>query len=181
MFELKYNITDGDFRAENKRIMWFYFALYAAVAAVGLAIGIVAVVLDPQKLMYVLGIVLLVLSGILALCALFLLIAPKNYAISAIETSEEPHDVLIDKHGITVDGENIYAFADIIRIKRRKTGLFAYVSKDRAFLVKNTLGEDKFNELVAYMTERKGRILLSEQTVGEPDDTPDTNETDAQE
>ena len=33
MFELKYQITDGDILAENKKIAMFYFCLFFIVAA----------------------------------------------------------------------------------------------------------------------------------------------------
>ena len=70
MFRLNYKITDGDIKAVNKKFMLFYFVLYLAVAVVGLTVGVIAVVLDPSKLMFVLGIILLVLGGILLLCSI---------------------------------------------------------------------------------------------------------------
>lgn len=162
MFELKYSITENDLRAENKHIMLFYFALYAAVAAVGLAVGIVATVLRPMNSLFVLGIILIVLAGILMLCALFIAIAPKNFVTSAFETSDTELDVKVDKHGITVNGENICPFADISRLKRRKSYMLAYVAKDKVFIIKNTVGDTEFRDLYAYMDERKGRILLTD-------------------
>lgn len=161
MFELKYTVTDADFRAENKRITLFYFLLYALVAAAGLAAGITATALRPQQLIFVLGIVLIVLSAVLALCALFIMLAPKNFVKNATDPSAGELNVLVDKHGITVNGNNLCPFVDITRIKRRKDYLLVYVGKDEAFMIKNTLGE-KFDELVSYMNERKGRILLTD-------------------
>lgn len=174
MFELKYTVTENDFATENKRIALFYFLLYGIVAVIGLAAGIAAVVLRPQQLMFALGIVLLVLSGILMLCALFIIIAPKNYVKSAAELSGGEMNVTVDKHGITIDGEVATEFVDMTRIKRRKEYLLAYVNKDEAYMIKNTLGE-RFSELYSYMDERKGRILLTEKPTAPSD--KETGET----
>ena len=164
MFELKYQITDGDILAENKKIAMFYFCLFFIVAAVGLAVGIVAAVLSPQKTIFVLGIIICVFSGLLMAIALFMLIAPKNLVSSAVETGESERNVVIDKNGITVDGNNLSQFGDITRIKNRKTYLAAYVGKDKVFIVKNSITSGQsFSELLSYMMERQGKLLLTPQ------------------
>ncbi|MCH5153855.1 MAG: hypothetical protein J1F71_01450 [Clostridiales bacterium] len=164
MFELKYQITDGDILAENKKIAMFYFCLFFIVAAVGLAVGIVAVVLDPQKTIFVLGIIICVFSGLLMAIALFMLVAPKNLVGSAVETGESERNVVIDKNGITVDSSNVSSFADITKIKNRKTYLAAYVGKDKVFIVKNSITSGQsFSELLSYMMERQGKLLLTPQ------------------
>lgn len=161
MFELKYAITEKDIKAENKKLALFYFLLYFGVAVVGLAVGIVAVVINPQTSILVIGIIILVFSGLLAAVALLMMIAPKNLISSIVGTDDNELNVVIDKNGITVDGENIAAFADITKIKDRKTYLVVYTGKDSAFLVKDAITSGQaFAELKTYMTERQGRLLL---------------------
>lgn len=163
MFELKYQITEGDILAENKKIAMFYFCMFFIVAAVGLAAGIVAVVLSPQKTIFVMGIIILVFSGLLMAIALFMLIAPKNLVSGAVEAGEDDRSVVIDKNGITVDGNNVSRFVDITKIKNRKTHLVAYIGKDKIFVVKNNITSGQsLTELLSYMTERQGRLLLTE-------------------
>lgn len=164
MFELKYSITEGDILAENKKIAMFYFCMFFIVAAVGLAVGIVAVALSPQKTIFVMGIIILVFSGLLMAIALFMLIAPKNLVSGIVEAGDSELSVVIDKNGITVDGNNVSRFADITKIKNRKSHLVAYVGKDKVFIIKNSLTSGQtLSELFAYMDERKGRLLLNSQ------------------
>ena len=173
MFELKYKITEGDILAENKKIAMFYFWLFFIVAAVGLAVGIVAVVLGPQKTISVMGIIILVFSGLLITIALFMLIAPKNLVSCAVEAGENDRDVVIDKNGITADGNNVSQFADITKIKNRKTYLVAYVGKDKVFIIKNNITSGQsLAELFAYMSERQGKLLLTAQDDGNGAETP---------
>ncbi|MDE6201364.1 MAG: hypothetical protein K2M47_05770 [Clostridiales bacterium] len=161
MFELKYAITANDIKAENKKLALFYFLLYFCVAVIGLAVGIVAVVINPQTSIFVIGIIILVFSALLAAVALFMLIAPKNLISSVIGTDDNELAVVIDKNGITVNGDNIAAFADITKIKDRKTYLVVYTDKDKAFIVKDSITSGQaFDELTAYMTERQGKLLL---------------------
>lgn len=161
MFELKYAITAGDIKAENKKLTLFYFLLYFGVAVIGLAVGIVAVVINPQKSIFVIGIIILIFSGLLAAVAIFMLIAPKNLVSSVVGTNGNELNVVIDKNGITVDGDNVAAFADVTKIKDRKTYLVVYTGKDTAFLVKDAITSGQaFAELKAYMTERQGKLLL---------------------
>ncbi|MDE5593176.1 MAG: hypothetical protein K2I75_04505, partial [Clostridiales bacterium] len=148
MFELKYAITAGDIKAENKKLTLFYFLLYFGVAVIGLAVGIVAVVINPQKSIFVIGIVILVFSGLLAAIAIFMLIAPKNLVSCIVGTDDNELNVVIDKNGITVNGDNVAAFADVTKIKDRKTYLVAYTGKDTAFLVKDAITSGQaFSEL----------------------------------
>ena len=164
MFELKYQITEGDIKAENKKIAMFYFCLFFIVAAVGLAVGITAVVLNPQVSIFVLGILILVMSGLLMLVAIFMLIAPKNLVIGAVEASDSERTVVVDKNGITVDGNNISQFADITKMKNRKTYLVAHIGKDKIFIIKNNITSGQaLSELFSYMDERKGKLLLTPQ------------------
>ena len=171
MFELKYVITAGDIKAENKKLTLFYFLLYFGVAVIGLAVGIVAVIINPQTTILVIGIIILVFSGLLAAVALLMMIAPKNLVSSVVGTDDNELNVVIDKNGITVDGNNIAAFADITKIKDRKTYLVVYTGKDTAFLVKDNITSGQaFSELKTYMTERQGKILLvaSEEQTEQP-------------
>lgn len=161
MFELKYAFTDRDLRAENKRATLFYFLLYGIVAVVGLAVGIVAVVLDSSKSIFVIGIIILVFSGLLMCVALFMLIAPKTLMSGAIAPSDDELSVAVDKHGITANGENIAEFADITKIKDRKTFIVAHLGKDKIFILKDAITSGQtIAELRAYMTERQGKLLI---------------------
>ncbi|MCH5155363.1 MAG: hypothetical protein J1F69_02045 [Clostridiales bacterium] len=174
MFELKYAITESDVRAENKKVSVFYFWLFFAVAAAGLAAGIVAVVLNPKTSVMVLGVIILVMSGLLMAIALLLLIAPKNMVHSAVQSGEEELNVVIDKNGITVNEQNVAPFAAITDIKNRKSYIAAYIGKDKVFIVKNHITSGgEFSELFSYMTERQGRLLLTPPTdaVERQDDT----------
>lgn len=161
MFELKYKITDDDMRAVNKRIMLFYFVLYFAVAVVGVVVGVVAVVLDTQRSIFVMGIIILVMAGLLLALSLIMLVAPKNYAASRVAPSDAELSVTVDKHGVTVDGNNIAPFVDITSIKRRKNGLWVYTGKSVMLLIKPcVVSGQSFEELYSYMAERRGRILI---------------------
>lgn len=160
MFNLKYTLTAADLKAENKKLALFYFALYFTVALIGLAVGIVAVVINPQVTMLVLGIVIIVFAALLLAVALLLLIAPKNLVVGVVDEDVEL-DVTVDKHGITVNGQNLAPFADVTKVKNRKAYLVVYFGKDKVFLVKDAVTSGlTLNELCAYMTERQGRILL---------------------
>ena len=179
MFNLKYALTAADLKAENKKIALFYFALYFSVALVGLAVGIAAVVVNPQVTILVMGIIILIFAALLLAVSLLLLIAPKNLVVGAMDEEGEK-DVTIDKHGITVNGQNLTAFADITKIKNRKTYLVAYIGKDKVFIVKDAITSGQtFDELYSYMSERQGRMLIEvpeqnvkpqdeQTTVGEP-------------
>ncbi|MDE6028829.1 MAG: hypothetical protein K2F90_00730 [Clostridiales bacterium] len=161
MFELKYAITAGDIKAENKKLALFYFVLYFAVAVIGLAVGIVAVVLNPQTTILVIGIIILVFSGLLAAVALLMMIAPKNLISSVVGTDDNELEVVIDKNGVTVNGDSVAMFADITKIKDRKTYLVAYTGKDTVFIVKDAITSGQaFSELKTYMAERQGKLLL---------------------
>lgn len=162
MFQLNYSITKDDLKKENQKIALFYFALYLSVSVLGLAVGIVAVVLNPQTSVLVLGIIILVFSALLLAISVLMLIAPKNLVISAVETDEKTRSVVIDKTGITVDEQNIAAFADITKIKNRKTYLTAYIGKDKVFIIKDAISSGQsVAELLAYMSERQGKLLLT--------------------
>lgn len=168
MFELKYAITEADMKAENKKLALFYFLLYGIVAVVGLAVGIVAVVINPQVSILVLGIVIIVFSTLLLAIAVLMTIAPKNLVVSVIDTSADELNVVIDKNGITVNEQNVSPFADITKIKNRKTYLVAYIGKDRVFIIKDKITSgQKLDELYTYMSERQGKLLLVPQAENE--------------
>lgn len=163
MFELKYAVTESDIKAENKKIALFYFLLYFTVAVIGLGAGIAAVVINPEKSVLVLGIIILVFAGMLLAISLLMMIAPKNLVSSVLPPSDGEQNVVIDKNGITVDGSNLSPFADITAIKNRKTYLVVYFGKDKVFLVKNAITSGQsLAELYAYMTERQGKLLLTQ-------------------
>ncbi len=144
MFELKYKITDADMKSVNTRIMWQYFIPYVVVALLGLAAGITATVLRPRTVIFVLGIILLVLAAILLVCAVLMSVAPKNFVASALLTSDETErGVVFSDKGITIktpDQSDIHVdYAEILRVKNRKSYLLLYVDKDVVFLVKNAI------------------------------------------
>lgn len=163
MFKLEYKITDGDFGAINKRIALFYFLLYAIVSVVGVVVGCIAVALGPSKLMFVLGIVLIVLGGILALCAIMLLVAPKNFVTSAVKPSDDARAVEIDESGIAVssDGEDIkIPFASVTEVRDKKQYLLVFIGKDIALLVKNEITSGQsLSELFGFLSARRGGLV----------------------
>lgn len=163
MFELNYKITDADIKAVNKKAMLFYFVLYLAVAVVGITVGVIAVVLDPSKLMYALGIILLVLGGILLLCAIMLLIAPKNFIASAVKPSDDSLTVKIDENGISVTsiGEDVkIPFASVAEVRDKKQYLLVFVAKDVALLVKDAITSGQgLPELFKFLSARRGGLV----------------------
>lgn len=174
MFELNYEVTSADMKAVNKKNAMFYFWLYIAVAIVGIAVGIVAVILHTETFMFVLGILILVIAGILAVCALLLLIAPKTLLTSAVPVDKQM-TVVVDKNGITVDGEPLCPFADVLSVKNKKDYLLVTVAKDKVVVVKNPDGT--LDELYAYMSERKGRLLLDPQADAPQAQSENTDES----
>ncbi|WP_438848449.1 YcxB family protein [Anaerocaecibacter muris] len=163
MFRLNYKITDGDIKAVNKKFMLFYFVLYLAVAVVGLTVGVIAVVLDPSKLMFVLGIILLVLGGILLLCSIMLLIAPKNFVASAIKPSDDDLTVSIDENGIAVQSpsEDVkIPFASVTEVRDKKQYLLVYTGKDVALMIKNAIASGQtLPELNKFLSARRGGLV----------------------
>lgn len=163
MFRLNYKITDGDIKAVNKKFMLFYFVLYLVVAVVGLTVGVIAVVLDPSKLMFVLGIILLVLGGILLLCSIMLLIAPKNFVVSAIKPSDDDLTVSIDENGIAVQSpsEDVkIPFASVTEVRDKKQYLLVYTGKDVALMIKNAIASGQtLPELNKFLSARRGGLV----------------------
>ncbi|MCH5166045.1 MAG: hypothetical protein J1G01_06555 [Clostridiales bacterium] len=159
MFELKYKITEADIKEINKKTMLFYFVLYMCVAVVGMAVGIVAIVLNPQKLMFVLGILLVVFGGILFLCAAMLLIAPKNFVVSVVKPSDDELTVKVDEGEIVVtspNGNTVIPFVEVTNVKYKKDKLLVNVGKDIILLIKNAIESGQtLEELNRFIYARK--------------------------
>lgn len=162
MFELKYKITAGDMKAVNKKILIFYFALYLAVSVIGIAIGIVAVVLRPQTLMLVLGIILLALGAVLFACSLMLLIAPKNFVACAVEPSDEDIDVKIDDMAITVNNDVNIPLEQVSKVKAQDGMLVLTVGKNLVFIVKDAIiSGQTFEALTKTLSEAHGYVPVA--------------------
>ena len=161
MYELKYKITEADVKAVNKSIMWAYFIPYLIAALVGIAVGITATVLRPRTEMLVLGIVLIVLGAILLGCAILLLIAPKNFVVSALIPSDETERVVkLSDDNITVSTEGkadiVIDYYELNKLKSKQNRIIAYIGKEQILIIKNA-------EDTGYATEElfgfiKGRI-----------------------
>lgn len=159
-FELNYKITDKDIRSLNNRVLFMYFGLYGAVALLGLGVGIAAIVLHTSIAMLVMGIALTVLGGFLLVCSILLLIAPKNYIVSAVLPSDEiVRHVVFDEDGIHVDAEGgaiEFDYHTLGRISNRKTHLLVYIDGKRALLVKDeNLTGGTLYDLFAFICTKK--------------------------
>ncbi|MCH5162317.1 MAG: YcxB family protein [Clostridiales bacterium] len=165
MFELKYKITDADFKAVNKRIFLQYFIPYVIVALMGIGAGITAIALRPKTELFALGIILIVLAGILLACAVFMAIAPKNFVVSALNTDDNIERTLeIGESAVTIktpDKSDITVrYSEILRIKIKKDYALLYVDKGSAVLVKDAIvSGGSFTELCE---------LLKSKTVNAP-------------
>lgn len=158
MFELRYNITDADMRAVNKKSIISYFALYFCVALCGLAAGVAAIVLKPSDLTFIAGIVLTVFGGLLLACALLMLIAPRNLLKSVVPTGDADMEVKIDHDAVTVDGKRL-SYSDITSVKNKKTYLLVFFGRSEVLLVKNALADGTLGQLCEYISARAGRAL----------------------
>ncbi len=167
MFELKYKITDGDMKAVNKRIMWQFFIPYVIVSLLGLAAGVTAVVLQPKNELFVLGIILIVLAAILLVCAVLMAIAPKNFVVSALLTSDDTERVLeIGESGVTVktpeQSDINVGYAEILKVRDKKTYALLYVGKDTVILLKDAVTSGgTFAELVEALKNKTSKTSNS--------------------
>lgn len=162
-FELSYIITDEDFKQINKSVMLKYFLMYLGVAVLGLAVGIVATVLRPRIEILVFGIILIVLGAILLVFSVLLVIAPRNFILSALMTSDKTvRNVRFDDGGITISTEaqkDIHlVYGDIVKIKNKKAQLLLFLDKDLVLVVKDNLTSGQmFDELYAYLCAKTGK------------------------
>lgn len=158
-FELKYKITESDFKSLNYREMFKYFGMYTAVALLGLGVGIAATVLHTSTAMLVMGIALTVLGGFLLVCSILLLVTPKNYIVSAVIPGDGDRRVVFDEEGIHVDAEGgaiDFDYHTLGRISNRKTYLLVYIDGKRALLVKNeNLVGGSLYDLYAFICTKK--------------------------
>lgn len=167
MFELKYKITDGDMKAVNKCIMWQFFIPYVIVSLLGLAAGVTAVVLQPKNELFVLGIILIVLAAILLICAVLMAIAPKNFVVSALLTSDDTERVLeIGESGVTVktpeQSDINVGYAEILKVRDKKTYALLYVGKDAVILLKDAVTSGgTFAELVEALKNKTSKTSNS--------------------
>ncbi|MDE7463584.1 MAG: hypothetical protein K2M48_01020 [Clostridiales bacterium] len=157
MFELKYKITDADFKTVNKSLMWQFFIPYVIVALLGIAAGIAAITLRPGTEMLVLGIILIVLAAVLLVCAVLMAIAPKNFVASALLTSDDTERTFeIGDDGITIktpEQKDInVGYNEILRVRDKKTYALLYVDKAAVVLLKDEIvSGGTYAELIAFL------------------------------
>lgn len=180
MFELKYKITDADMKKVNKSIMWQYFVPYLVVALLGIGAGVAAVVLNVRTDVLVLGIILLVLGAILLACTVLLLIAPKNFVLSALvvsDTIERTVKIGNERIDIITEGqENIeLSYGEITKLKNKKTYLLAYVGKDIVLVLKDN-SISKLSDVYSYLL---GKVESADRT--QPEDVTTSAEEKKQE
>lgn len=178
-FKLNYTVTSADVKAVNKRIMLFYFTLYFAVALIGIAVGIVAVVLRPQTFMLALGVILLVFGGLLLACSVMLLIAPKRFVTSVVPT-DKALTVTVGERGVTVecDGEapEEIPYMRISKVKLKNGVICVNVGRDGLLIVKDALCEgESFAALFDRLQTMQGRM-----TELPPELDPKADQSDAQ-
>ncbi len=160
MFELKYKITVDDVNSVNKSMMWRYFIPYIAVALLGVSAGIAATVLRPSQVILVLGIILIVLGGILTVCSLLLLIAPKNFVASALLTSSEVERKLtVGESNIVVETEDmsdiIFSYGEITKVKNKKTYIVCFIGREQILIIKDAfIGKGSIDELYEFLKSK---------------------------
>lgn len=162
-FELKYKMTDDDFKRINKSVMWKLFFMYFGVAVMGLTVGIVAAVLRPRTEILVFGIILIVLGAILLVFSALLLITPRSFVSSALMTSDDTErEVRFDDGGFSVSSDTKkeikIAYAEIVRIKNKKSYLLLYLDRELALIVKDGITSGQtLGELYNYLLVKTGR------------------------
>lgn len=163
MFELHYQLTADDVKSVNKKMALMYFALYAGVAALGIVVGILAVVLRPQPTMIVFGSILLVLGSCLLVCAVLLLIAPKNFVASIIPPSEHNITVKADDTVITAEagGKTITVpLSEVSKVSDKKSYLLVYAGRESVLIIKDAVTSGQtLPELYEHIKARMGVVL----------------------
>lgn len=145
MFELKYKITDGDIKAVNFKTALSYFITYLAVALVGIAIGVTAIVLRSTTVLLVMGILLTIMGAFLLVCSVLLIISPKNFAASALITSDEIERIVrVDDDGITVTSDAQksdikFSFYELTKVKLKNGLIVAHIGRDQILLIKDAV------------------------------------------
>lgn len=157
MFELKYGITDGDIKAASRAVNLLYVIVYLCVAAAGLVVGIIGIVLHTSTFMFALGIVITVFGGILLVLAVLLTVAPQKAFDSIVGTSESEFAVSITHENITVvNGEKTteLSYTDMTSVRLRKNYIIAYFGKLDVLLIKS---DGNAKEVYEYIEKRQGR------------------------
>ena len=161
MFELKYKITDADGKAVNMKSALRYFVSYLVVALVGVAIGGTAIVLRHSTTLLVMGIILTVMGAFLLVCSVLLMLSPKNFAASALVTSDDTERcVRVDVDGITVtsDAQNsdiVFEYCEITKVRMSGGAIVAHIGKDMILIFKNAITSGgTFAELYAFLCDK---------------------------
>lgn len=168
MIELKYKITDADIKAEDRRSCLEFFAVYASIGLLGLAVGIVAVVLRQSTPLLVLGIIMIVLAAVLCVIAT-LLVVPHNPSIkSVIFTGDENRVVTLGERELSVsaeDGTRIasFGYARFIGMKKRKDYIRLTLEKNVVLIVK--CEPQELEKVRSFIVERMKNKNKSEQAV----------------
>ncbi len=184
MFELNYKITQADVKKVNMSVMWMYFIPYMIASLVGIAVGITATVLRPRVEMLVLGIILIVLGAILLGCAILLVIAPKNFVVSALLPDEDiERHIKLTEENITVstDGKAdiIIDYYELTKLKLKKTYILAYIGKEQVLIIKDAiLSGQTLSELFGFIKNRMGRLMSETIENGKDSADPSAKEND---
>lgn len=172
MIELKYKITDADIRAEDKRNCLEFFAVYAAIGILGLAVGIVAVVLRQSIPLLALGIIMIALAALLCIIAILLAI-PHNPTIKSVVFTDDAavRTVTLGERELSVsaeDGTNIVSFgyARFIGMRKRKDYIRLTLEKNVVLLVK--CGSQELEKTYSFILDRMGKKKTRKQSTAQP-------------
>lgn len=157
MYELKYAVTERDLKEASKAVNLRYVIIYLCIAAAGLAVGILSIVLSDSSFMHVTGIIVTVFGGLLLVLACLLAFIPQKAFDSVTETGDDEKEVSITHDNITVkNGETVkeLSYCEMTAVKLRKRYIIAYFGKYSALIIKPN-GNAK--EIYEYIEKRQGR------------------------
>lgn len=140
MYQLKYDITESDLKSVNSRIARFYYTLYFIVSLVGMGVGLAAIFVRFHQIMYIMGIALTALGGLLFLLALLLAVAPKSMIKSVVPVGEVNAKIDTDSRTIEVEAggqTSEYTFMQVSRVKDYGSYILVYLGGSNALLVKD--------------------------------------------
>lgn len=162
MFELKYSLTDDDMKKIGKATGTRRTVLYLTASAIGLGVGITAVALRPDTLLFVCGIILIVMCTLLATLTLVLLFS-KTTLDSVLPTDGTELAVTVTHDNITVrNGEETteFMYEDMTGVRLFGAYMLVYFGKTRVLPFKNAIASGGSSlELYEYVEKRAGRAL----------------------
>ena len=161
MFELKYSITDEDMKKIGKSSGVKRTVLYLSAAVIGMGFGITAVVLRPDTMLFVCGILLIVMCTLLATLTLVLLFS-KTTLDSIVPIGDEltvtvtHDDITVERNGETAK----YMYEDMTDVRLYGAYMLVFFGKTRVLVFKNKIvSGGNSRELYEYVEKRAGRAL----------------------